>query len=318
MCSAASPIVMPPRAAAIKRAQPDRRPDARAAGTYFLFLSLHVMADPLVTALREAATHRGLRLVVSRIRTPGKGDYGKFGLTDPEGKAVFGIGADGLTASSEEVEAFLRRSELETWKRSAASPAPPARAAKRNTPDPLPPPSRPVPSHARARREKGATAAEAEPPKPSPAFKPAPPPPKLRFRKASTADGPAIDTLLGVRGKARGEAAARIAACSKAGGGVLVAERGSIIGCLAYLPVPALHRPPSGRIATLFVAERQRREGIGSALVDQASSLLAKAGCISIEAMSDIEIRSAHGFFRRNGFKETSYRFAKAIEGVRK
>lgn len=278
------------------------------------------MADPVVTALREAATHRGLRLVASRVRTPGKGDYGKFGLTDPEGKAVLGIGADGLTASAGEVEAFLRQSELETWKRSAAAPAPPTRTAKRNTPDPLPRPSRQVPSHARATKDKGATSADAEPPKPkpSPAPKPAPPPPELRFRKASAADGPAIATLLGARGKARGESAARITACRKAGGGVLVAERGTIIGCLAYLPVPALHRLPSGRIATLFVAERQRREGIGSALVEQAASLLAKAGCASIEAMSDIEIKSAHGFFRRIGFQETSYRFAKAIEGVRK
>lgn len=274
------------------------------------------MADPVITALREAATHRGLRLVVSRVRTPGKGDYGKFGLTDPKGKAVLGIGADGLTASAGEIEAFLRRSELETWKRSAASPAPPARAAKRMMPDPPPRPSRPAPSRAGARKEKAAAAAEAEPPEPSPAPKPAPP--KLRFRKASTADGAAIDTLLGAGGKARGGAAARIAACRRAGGGVLVAERGTIVGCLAYLPVPALHRPPSGRIATLFVAERQRREGIGSALVEQAASLLAKAGCTSIEAMSDIEIRSAHGFFRRIGFQETSYRFAKAVEGLRK
>lgn len=29
--------------------------------------------------------------------------------------------------------------------------------------------------------------------------------------------------------------------------------------------------------------------------------------------MSNIDIRSAHGFFRRLGFAETSYRFAKTL-----
>jgi ribosomal protein S18 acetylase RimI-like enzyme len=273
------------------------------------------MADPVLTALRETATHRGLRLVASRVRTPGKGDYGKFGLTDPKGKAVLGVGADGLTASAEEIEQFLRRSELETWQRSAAAvPAPsPARAKKPRPPEAVPaPPERAGP--ASARKERPIAAAKPHRTKPRSAPEPKPEPPQLRFRQATVADGPAIDALLGIKGKARGEAAARIAACRNAGGGVLVAGRGTIMACLAYLPVPALHRPASGRIATLFVAERHRREGIGSALVDQAAALFAKAGRTSIEVMSDIEIRSAHGFFRRIGFEETSYRFAKTIK----
>lgn len=276
------------------------------------------MANPTVTALRDAAAHRGFRLVASRKRTPGMGDYGKFGLTDPKGKPVIGIGSDGLTASAEDVEAFLRRSELDTWKQSASAPAPQGKAKPRTaTPAPkpaTPPPRRsarpaPAPPENETKRARQRTQRAA---------KPAPEPPPLRIRPAVANDAPSIVTLLGLRGKARREAGARIAACRKAGGDVVVAERKTVLGCLAYVPVPAMHRPLSGRITTLFVAERHRREGIGRTLVEEAAMLLAKAGCETIEVMSDIEIRSAHGFFRRLAFEETSYRFARALQKPRK
>lgn len=103
-------------------------------------------------------------------------------------------------------------------------------------------------------------------------------PPPLRYRSAVPSDATGLDALLGLKGGA-GDVGHRMAACRKAGGGVLVAERGTtLVACLAWLPVPALHRAPSGRIATLLVAERHRREGIGTALVEQAAGLLAKAG----------------------------------------
>ena len=67
-------------------------------------------------ALREMAANRGCRLVSSRIRTPGRGDYGRFGLKDAKtGKAVLGFGKKGLTATAEEVEAFLRGGGASAW-----------------------------------------------------------------------------------------------------------------------------------------------------------------------------------------------------------
>ncbi|ATE64763.1 hypothetical protein [Rhizorhabdus dicambivorans] len=74
------------------------------------------MADSTdIDELREAARHRGLKLVKSRKRTPGSDDYGRFGLTDAQGKALFGFGKDGLTATADDIAAYLRGQAATAW-----------------------------------------------------------------------------------------------------------------------------------------------------------------------------------------------------------
>lgn len=106
----------------------------------------------------------------------------------------------------------------------------------------------------------------------------------------------------------------RVATFAREHSGYVVAEKGKLIGFLGWILVPALHRPPTGRIATPIVTDKERRQGVGRALIEAAAADLAGAGAASIEAMSDIAIKSAHGFFRRVGFEETSYRFARDLD----
>ena len=78
------------------------------------------MPNETTEKLREMAAHRGLRLVASRRRKPG-GDFGKYGLNDANGTAVFGIGDKGLTAGADEIEDYLRGATSNAWSKSAGS-----------------------------------------------------------------------------------------------------------------------------------------------------------------------------------------------------
>ncbi|HEY0413507.1 MAG TPA: GNAT family N-acetyltransferase [Allosphingosinicella sp.] len=256
------------------------------------------MAEPDRDAmLREMARNRGCTLVKSRRRTPGVGDYGRFGLKDAKsGEAVFGFGQGGLTASADEIEDHLRTGLVSSWKDSLASP----------------PPAEPEPKRRRA------AVREAPPPPPTPPPPPPPPPPapkpKLAVREAMPRDAAAIAALVGELGfpASAKEIAARLAPLRKAGEPPLVAEEGGVVGCLAWHVTPALHRPhPVGRITMLVVADGHRRRGIGTALVAAAEERLRAKGCGLVEATSNIELGGAHEFYRRRGYERTSYRFAR-------
>jgi ribosomal protein S18 acetylase RimI-like enzyme len=90
-----------------------------------------------------------------------------------------------------------------------------------------------------------------------------------------------------------------------------VAERGGILGCAAWHLMPTLQHGPVGRITSLLVAPDKRRQGIGAQLLAAAEGRLAERGAALIEAVSDIDLANAHGFFRRAGYARSSYRFAK-------
>ena len=68
--------------------------------------------------LSAMARNRGLKLVRSRIRTPGKRRFGKLGLKSAKGDPVLGIDEKGPKAKPDEIEAYLRKLDDAAWKES--------------------------------------------------------------------------------------------------------------------------------------------------------------------------------------------------------
>ncbi|MGZ8997793.1 MAG: GNAT family N-acetyltransferase [Allosphingosinicella sp.] len=266
--------------------------------------------------LREMAQHRGFKLVKSRRRKAG-GDFGHYGLkAATSGEECLGFSNGGLTASDEDIEAFLRQQTASTWKDSlgaAAAAVPAQEKDERGKGKSAPSPSRRV-ARARAR--------PAGPPK---AFHKAPaksaPQPQLRIREADIVDAEALARLLSrFAPTTADEVAERLPLLAHGGERPLVARLGDdVIGLISWHVTPVLHRPkPVGRITYLEVDEKFQRQGIGRQLVEAVEARLKKRGCGLIEVTSNRKLLRAHAFYEALGFERTSFRFGKDLEPAKK
>ena len=252
-------------------------------------------------ALAESARNRGLKLVRSRVRTPGKRRFGKVGLTDAGGKAVFGMDDKGPNAMPEEVEHYLRNLGAKDWGASLDVAVMPRK------------------KKAKPARE---TANDREPkPERKPTREPAPPPlkpePKPKIREARPKDAEALVALIklldhevdakGVR--------KRINQLAKADLAPLVATLDKqVVGLIGIHRMLTIHRdPPVGRITILVVAEKARKQGIARMLVEAAEQHLKKLGCGMVEVTSNDRLAPAHAFYRHMGYERTSIRFFKTL-----
>ena len=254
------------------------------------------MSDLLIDELAETARNRGLKLVRSRVRTPGKRRYGKVGLTDRAGKPVFGMDAKGPTGSPEDVEDYLRNVGARDWGASLDVAVMPRKKKPRRTAanDSEPAPKR----------------------KPTP---PAPPAqkPKLKLRDAKPSDALRLVGLIHELGHEINEKQLRknLASLKKSGETPLVATLDkSVVGMCGVGRRVVIHRPaPLGRITALVVGKEARGHGIGRKLVEAAEEWMRDKGCQLVEVTSNDRRAEAHAFYRHLGYERSSIRFFKKL-----
>jgi predicted N-acetyltransferase YhbS len=259
------------------------------------------MSDERLDELAESARNRGLKLVRSRVRTPGKRRFGKVGLTDKTGKAVFGMDDKGPTARPDEVEDFLRNLGAKDWGASLDV----AVLPRKRKPSKV---SRPAVNDAE--------------PEPKPRRAPPPPPqpkpkPKPKIRDAKPSDAPRLAELIRYLGHEIDEKAIHknLGKLKKAGELPLVATLDKrVVGMIGIHRMVTVHRPaPVGRLSVLVVDEKAQGEGIGRMLVEDAERLLRQAGCQIVEVTSNDRRTAAHAFYRHMGYERTSLRFMKKL-----
>ena len=259
------------------------------------------MSDPVLDALAESARNRGLKLMRSRVRTPGKRRFGKVGLTDKAGKAVFGMDAKGPAAKPEEVELYLRNLGAKDWGASLDVAVMPRKRK------------------AKPRREAANDAEPApEPPKAKPAPAPkARPEPVLKIRDAKPGDAARLVELMELLDHKVSEKGVRkrIAALAKEKLPQIVATLDkNVVGLVGIHAMVAIHREkPVGRITILVVDENVRDKGIGRMLTEAAEKRLRKLGCSMVEITSNDRLSRAHAFYRHLGYERTSMRFMKTL-----
>src|SRR5438067_8101635 len=262
------------------------------------------MSDARLDELAESARNRGLKLVRSRVRTPGKRRFGKVGLTDPRGKPVFGMDAKGPTAKPEDVEDYLRNLGAKDWGASLDV----AVLPRKRKPTKV---SRPAANDAEPE-----TKPKRAPPPPAPPLPPKPKP-KPKIRDAKPSDSRRLVELIRYLGHEIDEKAVRknLGKLKKASETPLVATLGKVVvGLVGIHRTVTVHRPaPVGRITVLVVAKEAQDHGIGRMLVEIAEQALKKAGCQIIEVTSNDRRTAAHAFYRHLGYERTSMRFMKTL-----
>jgi GNAT superfamily N-acetyltransferase len=254
------------------------------------------MSDPVIDELAESARNRGLKLVRSRVRTPGKRRFGKVGLTDAKGKPVFGMDAKGPVGKPEEVEDYLRNLGARDWGASLDVAVLP-----------------------RKKKPKRQAANDAEPSQRAPAPPPAKPKEKQKpkLRDAKPSDAARLAELIHELGHEIGEKQVRknLAALKKAGEVPVVATIDkNVVGLIGRHRMMTVHRAaPVGRIPVLVVAKDAQGLGIGRMLVDAVEQWCRDKGCQLIEVTSNDRRATAHAFYRHMGYERSSIRFFKKL-----
>jgi len=76
------------------------------------------------------------------------------------------------------------------------------------------------------------------------------------------------------------------------------------------------HNDPSGKIIALVVSRRQRRSGVGRALIAAAENDFARRNVSRVTLTTRFEREEAHQFYEALGYSRTGFRFAKSLPTI--
>ena len=94
---------------------------------------------------------------------------------------------------------------------------------------------------------------------------------------------------------------------------VAVMENG-VAGFIGLLTLPVYEHPlPIGWILALCISPQHRREGLGTALIQEAEKYYRIQGVSDIRLHSGIHRDEAHKFYEKMGFDKSGYRFKKKL-----
>jgi ribosomal protein S18 acetylase RimI-like enzyme len=143
----------------------------------------------------------------------------------------------------------------------------------------------------------------------------------IRIRDARLSDAPALASLMCELGyeTASAEMRQRLKSIlSDAGFRTFVAEIDDqvcgMIGTLTHASHE--HNDPSGKIIALVVSKKQRRSGIGRALIAAAERDFARRSVTRVTLTTRFERKDAHQFYEALGYSRTGLRFAKNLPPV--
>ena len=102
---------------------------------------------------------------------------------------------------------------------------------------------------------------------------------------------------------------------------VLVGEQaGEIVGTVNLIIVPNLgHRgKPWAAVENVVVRGERRGQGLGTALMSEASRIARSRGCYKMVLTSNVARQQAHQFYRRLGWQQTHAGFSLASSAMKK
>ena len=87
-----------------------------------------------------------------------------------------------------------------------------------------------------------------------------------------------------------------------------------MIGTLTHVSYE--HNDLSGKILALVVSKKQRRSGVGRALITAAEKDFAKRNVTRVTLTTRFEREVAHQFYEKLGYSRTGFRFAKDLTAI--